>query len=597
MRNNHNPLPHLFLLSLLLAANAKGQMLKNNVYLFDCTESMKRYGLYEPARESLFKTIEAQKATDGATFSIIPFGDSAEQPIRFPAEEYSKATAADAGKSFDNVMAKAKTTNISDALRAGFKACEPNRENRVYLMTDGKPNGADSPEKVAALIRDWCANAPKNTRLFYVELRPDVVDAVTRRAADACDDIYIVGPSADGSVPQFTDITGSVIGNIEELDSVRLLRYSMPGNHPLAVTCSDSVFDAEIVGGESVDGLIPVRILARDGQTPADLHQTLSHINGGARNYEFTINISSLAPGFRVVNPEVRVSIADRLQSRLTIGGDGVTELVAPDSWWHDSFLWSDAAEPGEFVVDCEPLFENAGEGSYAEFRLTPRGAGADYSAWFNGKPLGSDSLLRFEAGHPAILRLTFDTDAKEGTRYFDLAKVRGAGIDIINGVPEEDFEAVSLRSAYEVRWNPLKTIVFWTAAALLAALLLWLAVFRRIFFPAIKVARIELTGPGSYYLSKRVKGARKVELTSRNKSQNILSRLFTGRVLFIRADHFSPGIEALPAGSRKRLRFRPAGGRTDGSWTFTPSATLAPYEKATARGGSDDTRFDISVN
>lgn len=130
-------------------------------------------------------------------------------------------------------------------------------------------------------------------------------------------------------------------------------------------------------------------------------------------------------------------------------------------------------------------------------------------------------------------------------------------------------------------------------AALIVAALVIWFAAVRRMLYPVIKVTQLVLTGPGSYYLTRKIKGARRVVLTSHRRSQNALSRLFTGTIIYIVADHFTPDITLEPKGSGKRVRA--ASPRGASGWDFTPTPSFARYEKgaATSRTNPKD-KFEI---
>jgi hypothetical protein len=154
----------------------------------------------------------------------------------------------------------------------------------------------------------------------------------------------------------------------------------------------------------------------------------------------------------------------------------------------------------------------------------------------------------------------------------------------------------MTLRTKYSVNWNPLKTCLFWIAMAIIAALVLWFLLLRRMFYPTIKVKRIDFAGPGTYYGSKKIKGARKVVLTSKKQSQNIFSRIFTGEIRFLRAEHFIPEIEILPSGTKKKIRLHSLG-KGDNAWDVTPSSILAPFDKATMTNRTTKETSEITVS
>lgn len=563
---------------------------KNNIYLFDCTYSMKTNRLWEPAKTALHATIETQKAVPGSEFTVIPFEVKAFPAITFGSKEYGNKKTEEIDKALESYINHHTHTNITAALKEGFHHVDPNKENKIYLLTDGEPDGGDTSEKVAQTIAEWCSSH-RNCRLFYVALKNGVVNPVIRDAIDACQDAYVVECN-DGVIPQIADLyVNDVYTNLEELSQRKALAISMPDTQSLALTCNDSVFDVKIAGDASGNGRIGLDIKPKNGTTTESLHQAFQ-----GSDYEFQVAIQSTDPNYIIANPVVTVHVADGIPSTLTLGA-GADALLVEEVSWYDSFLWSDAAPDIRTVMDLMPVFNNELYGSRLRLKLiVDDGTADDFTARYNGEPVGNGSILTVEPGQPAMLDVVFDHDAKTGKRYFDLVAVDYADLDLINDQPAENYQGTQLIMEYDVKWNPLKTLLFWLGVLLLAALLLWFLILRRIFYPQIKVGKIEFTGPGTYYASKRIRGARKVVLTSRKKSQNILSRIFTGEIRYVRADHFTPEIIILPAGGKKKVKLRSEGNSSD-MWDIHPAGIFGVYEKGTLTRRSTSEKFNIELS
>lgn len=590
------------LVSLLVAVVASvfalsAQQEQNNIYLFDCTGSMKKLGLWVPAKNALHTTITNQSSIPEARFTVVTFGDEPCQTFSFTGPDYPK-TDGKIQEAQEDGLKKARYTNICGALEKAFSLCEPAKENKIYLLTDGEPNRGGGPAEVAALIDRWCADH-KNTRLFYVALSPEAVNPVIEDAIKRCRDAYIV-KCQNNLIPQIADISPSDIhANIEELSQEHILRFSIPGDYPVKVISSDPLFDVEVIGGKAVDRKIRLRVKARNGESAAELHSLLAPLVDAGHIYRFPIVISAGCSDFFIANPAVTVNMADRIQSKLTLLGGDTEEVRLDEARWYGSFLWSDALPDGEVNVDLAPKFTNVDAGASMRFSLVETDdAGRDFRVYFNDREVPQDASFEITPGAPARLRIIFDNDAREGKRYFSLLNRGGSGIDILNGVPASDVEGLPLRARYCVNWNPLKTALTIAAIVIVGTLLLWLLVLKFIFIPVIKASRVEILGPGSYYVPKKIKGVRKVIMTSRRENQGLLSRIFTGKILYIRADHFTPPIEILPASGKKiRLRSLPAGkGSAGAGWDFSPSAIISPYEKTTVIPRSGDAAGKFSV-
>lgn len=556
---------YLTLLLLLISfATARAQREQNNIYLFDCTYSMIKAGIWEPAKEALDATITTQASIPGSTFAVIPFGDSPYITFNFDSDGY-QSVKQNIIDEFGKDVKLSKFTHITDVLKEGFKNIDPNRENRIYLLTDGVPNGGDTSEQVAATIAEWCA-AHKNCRLFYVALKEDVINRTIAQAVNNCPDAYIV-QCRNGVIPQIADISSDVYTNIEELARPCDISFSLPGNYPVTISGSDSIFNVEVDGGAAADGRIRLSVSAKNVQTVEQLHSLLR-----GSDYRFDVQLQCSNSQYFIANPTVTIHIADEVPSRLSLAG-GEVQTVLPGASWYDSFLWSSAAEKSPVVWNLEPEFANGLPQSAVTLKLElPESENCDFEAAFNGAPLKVGQTISIEPGKEAVLAVTFNHDASTGKRYLSLTPVNVDDIDMINGQPADDFDGITMRTTYSIDWNPLKTILFWLAIAIIATIVLWLLVLKRMFYPVIKVSKMQITGPGTYYLNKRIKGARKVVLTSARKSQNILSRIATGEIRYIKAGHFSPDIIIEPAAGKKKVKLRSAKCAPDDGWDIYPS-------------------------
>lgn len=564
---------YLLILSLISfnGINIFAQKERNNIYLFDCTGSMKKNNLWQPAKSALDSTIKTQISIPGSEYSIIPFGDNAYEIISFYGQDYTdrKQTIDDA---LNKYIAQAKFTNISDAFKTGFSKIDPNKDNRIYLLTDGMPNGGDTPEKVAETINSWCIHH-RNCRLFYVALTNGVVNPVIKQAINNCNDAYIV-QCEDEIIPQIADISSDIYTNLEELGKIKNINFSLPGNYQISIDYDDELFNVNPVKAEADNGKISVSFSPKNGLDISQIHQILQ-----GEIYEFPIIVRCVNPHFFIANPLVTVHISDVVPSELFIG-QGKDEIGAGKVTWYDSFLWSDASPSTKVEWNLDPKFINRLPQSSMEFSIEPvAGQPNDYTVWYNGELLNNGQTFVVSPDKASVIQIMFNHDAFTGKRYFNLVPVKTIGVDMVNGLPLNDYVGTTLRTEYDVTWNPLKACLFWLGIILLAALILWFLLLKRIFFPLIKMSKVEVTGPNTYYATKKLKGARKVVLTSKKKSQNIFSRIFTGEIRYLRAEHFSPDIIILPAGRKKKVKLH-SQGKLSNSWDVFPSTIFNQYDK-----------------
>lgn|GEM_PF-826298 len=566
-----------------------GQREKNNIYLFDCTHSMISNGLWEPAKSALDATISAQTSICGSQFYVIPFGDKPYEVISFDSNNYN-----DFKRTIDNSLDKwirtSKYTRISDALQVAFSKIDTKKENKIYLLTDGNPNGEDSPKKVADIITNWCSNH-RNCRLFYVALVNGVINHEIKAAIDACPDAFIV--QCEGKViPQIADISvNELYTNLEELSSPKEVFFSLPGKYGLQVESSDSLFDVRIRDNMAIAGKIQIIINVKNGLDAMQLHQKLQGLD-----HVFTIHLQCSDKRYFIANPDVTIHISDEVPAKLTIA-KSLEELETSGVKWHESFLWSNASSDQKVTWDLTPVFKNELQNSRLCLKFCiADGQTEDFKAWYNGKPISNGSIIEIVPGNSASIDVQFNHNATTGKRYFSLIPMTIDGLNIINDQPSDNYEGTSLRTDYDVVWNPLKTFLLWLAIILIAILALWFCLLKRVFFPAIKMSKVLITGPGTYFISSKIRGARKVILTSRRKSQNIFSRIFTGKIKFVRADHFTPEIYIIPSGRKKKVKLR-SDGKPNDSWDIYPSSIFGQYDKGilTNRASNEKSEIEFS--
>lgn len=549
---------------------------------------MRSNGLWETAQAALDNNISLRATIPGSRFVVIPFGDNPYEIISFNNAGYP-AKKPDISSALTKHITQARFTNISSVLESGFGSSDPNKENEIYLFTDGMPNNGDTPQRVAETIMEWCGNH-RNAKLYYVALKNGVINPVIQNAIDECDDASIV-QCENGIVPIISNISSDIYTNLEELGTIIEIPYSIPGEYNLTSSCTDDLFDFNIEGNKSSKGKIRVKIMPRGNISIAQLHQTLQ-----GEEYEFAVSIQCTDHRFVISNPTVNVHVSDEVPSKLSIAA-GVDELQADGVCWYDSFLWSDCAPDAKIVWDLTPVFKDELKSSKLSLKFhVAEGETDDFQAWFNGQTIGNNQTIEICPNQPACLEVQFNHDAKSGKRYFALTPTTINDIDIINEQPSEVYQGTSLRTEYDVDWNPLKTFLFWLGIVLIAALVLWLAVLKKIFFPTIKMARITITGPGSYYSSKKIKGARKVVLTTKQKYQNIFSRIFTGEIRVIKAEHFVPELSIVPAGSKKKVRIC-SQVKINNPWDIYPATVFGQYEKGTISNKVSKDKFEIEFN
>ena len=551
--------------------------------------------LWGPAQEALKRTISRQAQQPNTNFTIVAFKDKSPIPkadiLTFEGKEYNVSKQLEIDSLFDReIKGEPHYTNIESALRKGFSVCNPAMENRIYLLTDGKHNcpDAEAPEKC---INAWCANHPKGSRLFYVMMSEEAAaDKEVLTCVEACDDGYVV-ICRDGVIPQIVDIGSHVVASTYDLNSDYAINFSEPIGLPVNLVCDDPAFEVKLVGGGAADGKIRMQFVPKGNFSLQQLNERLSQLQAG-ENYEFELDVNSADKDYIIANPKVSVTMKNLPPRKLQIFGGETKGLTFPEVRWHDQFLWNNASPDQPVEVDFSPVFESLDDASVVIFSFQEiKDNPVDYVLTYNDRQLRSGENITL-CQHDAQSKLTihFNHDAKEGDRAFTLIPVEIDNIDIINDMSAEVFPALAVNLSYDVYWNPLKTACFWLVVILIAALLIWLLMVKPAKYPKMDVASLQIVGTGGVYINKKIRGCRQVVLTNRKRSQNAISRLFSGKVMYITNAGFTSDIR-IERSAKRTVRFY-----VYTPWGIAPTTTLRKNGSAKLKNMSTGAEYTVNI-
>lgn len=299
-----------------------------------------------------------------------------------------------------------------------------------------------------------------------------------KQAVDQCDDAWLVD-CTDGLISVPMPIGNEVYASLLELSKSTPLLIDDPSEVQLRTECHDPYFNVEVSGGKSIGGVIPLRFSLRGGMSADSAYAVLSEAVRERETYQFRFTVIPLEKSLMIANPDVTAHIAiERLPKLSVLGGNAEEIRIEPGAEWHDSFLWSPASEPGYVEIDLNPHFTDVDSGKKprALFVLesTDTADGEyDFTATYNGLPVSKENPIVVTPEGKHMLRITFNTDANQGKRYFRLVPVTSQDLGMINGVPVNHLEELPMRTSYDECWNTLKTICFWLGVTILAGLLL----------------------------------------------------------------------------------------------------------------------------
>ncbi len=567
------------LLFLLLTLSVSAQRERNYIYLFDCTKSMTGFkgnvSIWERTKTYLKKDIE--KHSKGTTLHLIPFQDKVYPAFNFTIEDFAWK---EIEKALDEHVKKVTNTNICDAWDAIDCHIDKYKDNYIILLTDGQDN-VKGMDNLAMKLKNWCGKyTDTNAYAFYVLLTEAAINKKVEEVVNMCDHEFII--NATKGIPVFGSFEkGHIIyANTLNLKKIHKLNFSAVGEYAAKSYCNDPYFSVKIIGGKIKNGVVALQILPKKpiAQINAQLPQT----------YNFAVDIKS--KDVSIVNPTIQVQMTNKPERTLDLISE---EVDMGNASWYDSFLFWRASEQDTLNVDLKAIYNNEArkDGSTIEILIADQDGGKDFQTLYNGQPTQSGRFVIDSRNNTqSILSVVFNTDAKEGKRYFKLQAKKWNQLDKVNEEPAEVY-VVSLRSDYDVVWNPLKTILLCITIVILALLLLWFLMIKHFVYPSIKVKTIQINEP--YFSKINVKGKRRIVFTNKNMSQGLLNRLFTGEILYKKNDIWTSPL-SIEAGTKKNtLRVM----RTK-DYVFDPyTAFLELHNDYVVENVNDNTKIKISIN
>lgn len=531
----------LFLL-ILFPITLPAQRERNYIYLLDCTKSMIGYNgspnIWKPTKSYLENELE--KHTPSTSLHVIPFQESVLPCFNFSAEEFNGRKWKEIEGKIDEYVEKPTKTNICSAWDATDRYIDLHKDNYIILLTDGKDN-VKRMAAVAKKLSDWCGKYP-NTYAFYVQLTEAAIDSGVAKVIDICDNEFVI--DASKGIPVFGGFDKGLViyANTLNLDKIHNIDFSSAGNYVAKAVCNDPYFDVKVLGDKIEGGNVPIQIVAK--QPIAQINAALPEV------YNFTFDLQSKE--ITIVNPTVKVQMTNKPERALELISE---ETDMGKATWYDSFLFWGASSPDTLSVNLKAAFNDEAKknASAVQLQIMDADGGKDFQLFFNGQPLSSDVItLNANDNVPSILSVVFNPEAKEGKRYFTIKTLTRQELDNINDQPIEQYE-LTLRSKYIVNWNPLKTFLMWVGILVLAALLLWFLIFKHLIYPTIGVRTIQINEP--YFARINVKGKRRVVLTNKDMVQSLLSRFFTGEILYKKNDIWTSPLAFEPGAKKKTLR------------------------------------------
>ena len=508
----------LILLSILFPITLFAQRQRNYVYIFDCTGSMEVHKIWKPAKQFMKEDID--QLDENATVNIVLFHQHTADPIRFKAKDFNWN---DVEVKCDSMFKKATHTGICHAWDLGLKYIDRNRNNYLYLFTDGLENvHPQRTEAVCQRIKDWCNQAPNNYAFFValgeeMKKKPEVqklIDATT-----SCDRAFFVDnnkhPAPFGA---FDKTTFNVnCHSIRELST----GFSDYGTFDASIECQDEYYRVELKDGKIMDG--KATFILKQKQQPSNNHQIKFKVNTDPEN-------------LNICNPIIYVNIDTRDLANLDMGQpSGVTEgqYDAGEAETYRSFLFWKGKKSDLIEVDLSAVFNGQAKKrncSLMVFLDLPVEVKGKCSLFYNGERIDNSFVIKATDSRSVLgIEVPHELAQKEYVIGF---KGQSNNLETINAEESRVYES-SIYFEHEINWNPLQIILLWFGILALAFLLIWLLVLKPIIYPRFKSIRKGIYFKNCPPITINFKGARLVIIDNKSHKQSNWDRIFKGKIIY----------------------------------------------------------------
>lgn len=131
---------------------------------------------------------------------------------------------------------------------------------------------------------------------------------------------------------------------------------------------------------------------------------------------------------------------------------------------------------------------------------------------------------------------IVFNPAAENKVHHWFFKPVNDGGLERINDMDPDAFNdpessLLDIEAEKNKVMNPLAEGLSLTGLILLAALIVWLLILKRIVFPTFRVGKISLNDPVPYMSQKKLRGARRLVLSNKVTKQSWINKVFTGEI------------------------------------------------------------------
>ena len=227
---------------------------------------------------------------------------------------------------------------------------------------------------------------------------------------------------------------------------------------------------------------------------------------------------------------------------------------------YYPAFLWEDAnISPVTKTMDCDFSLDAQNDAnSFAEFQFVDNEGKAVPTSEMQVKVDGivaKKNIFRVYSKTKSVkLEFTFSPDAKTGKHqgYLKLINHELDRLDSHQLSSGQKIDVFQWTLNYDKGINPLAFILLCIGVVILSCLSLWFLFIQRLVYPVIKLSRIEVKETSE---NKRINRCRKVVFCNKKSKQSVLSKIFTGKILYVSNSIWTSDWELKPGKEKRTVK------------------------------------------
>lgn len=491
--------------------------------------------IWEPAKQ--FMKEDIRQLDENATVNIVLFHQSTAAPIRFKAKDFDWNAIE---STCDRMFKESKRTGICNAWDLGLKYIDRNRNNYLYLFTDGIENvHSQRTDAVCQRIKNWCKQAPNNYAFFValgkdMKNKPEVKKLID--ATKSCDRTFFIDNKHPAPFGAFDKTNFNInCHSLRELST----GFSDYGTFDAAIECQDEYYTVKLKDGKIKDGKATF-ILVQSRQPSI--------------NHQIRFNVKANLEDLNICNPDFYVNIDTRDLANLDMGQpSGATgQFDAGKADTYPSFLLWEGKMSDILEADLSAVFNEQAKKRNCSLKVSldlPAEIKGRCIVYYNGEKVGNSCVIN-STDKESIVSIEVPHDLAE--KEFTIGmKGHPIGLETINAEECKMYES-SIYFEHEISWNPLQTFFLWISILALVLLILWFTILKPFMYPRIRLSRMELSSKKGYYVNKKINGTRRVVVSNKRNKQSFLNKLFTGEILYIVNEIWTSPWELSPKGRSK---------------------------------------------